>query len=135
MAILGYLITSHEISVKSPNIFQDLVATSNLKSQTGLQKYLQFSGKLVPSDYSAVCKLCYNIWWIRGKLNFILWPLLNIPQIPKGLLYRLASAVSDDKSDKTRNQPNVQTVGFRGSGIEGEGENFAPGEPVASAPS
>jgi len=72
LAILGYLITSHQMAVKRPTVFHEVVGNSNFKSQTGLQKYIEVSGKLVPSDYGAVCKLCYNIWWMGGKVNFIL---------------------------------------------------------------
>jgi len=61
LANLGYLITSHEISERIPAIFHEVVAEANLKSITGLQRYLKFSGKLIISDYNAICKLCYNI--------------------------------------------------------------------------
>lgn len=62
LAILGYLIASHEMSGKNSDNFYELVKNSTLKSQKALKKYVKFSGKLISSDYNAVCKLCYNIW-------------------------------------------------------------------------
>jgi len=134
LAILGYLITSHELSGKNRALYHGLIANSNLKSQQCLQKYLKFSGKLIPSDYSAICKLCYNIWWIGGEMNYILWPLLNIPRIPKTLLYRFALSVFKEKSNQASTFENVQAVGETYIGTEAEGEGYGPGEPVASAP-
>jgi len=72
LATLGYLIASHQMAVKTPSLFREVVGNSNFKSQKGLRKYIQFSGKLVLSDYSSVCKLCYNIWWMQGIVNFII---------------------------------------------------------------
>jgi len=134
LATLGYLIATHELSVKSPALFHEVIANTNLKSQTCLQRYLKFSGKLIPSDYSAVCKLCYNIWWIEGEMNYILWPLLNIPRIPKNLLFRFALSVFKDKSNNEITFGNVQAIGETCLATEGEGERYGPGEPVASAP-
>jgi len=134
LATLGYLIACHEISRKSSSKFNTVVKNSISKSQNGLKKYVRFSGKLISSDYIAVCKLCYNIWWTGGEVNYLLWPLLNIPEIPKTLLYRLASEVLNVKSDKANACKNAQTAGDTGPCVEGEGERFAPGELVASAP-
>lgn len=135
LATQGYLIATHELCGKSPALFHELIKNSNLKSLTCLQRYLKFSGKLIPSDYSDICKLCYNIWWIRGEINYILWPLLNVPRIPKNLLYIFAHSVFKEKSNQVSTFENVQAVGETCLATEGEGETYGPGEPVASAPS
>lgn len=134
LAILGFLVTSHKISETRRTIFHEIVGNANSKSQKSLEKYVRFSGKLISSDYSALFKLCYNIWWFGGDINYILYPLLNIPQTPKALLYRFAFAVVDNHSLKATTQKNANTSsGMEGEG-EGEGETFTPGQQVPSAP-
>jgi len=61
LANLGYVITSHGLQRKNPEILWDVVADANAKALGLLKLYLKFSGELIPSDHSAICKLCYNI--------------------------------------------------------------------------
>jgi len=134
LAILGYLITSHKVCERSPAIFCELVENANLKSQKGLVEYLTFSGKLILSDYTAVCKLCYNIWWCGRDVNYILWPLLNIPQIPKVLLHTFALEVVNKQYQHPRTQGLAQADGVTRPGMDGEGETCSRVQVVASAP-
>jgi len=55
-------------------------------------------------------------------MNYILWPLLNIPRIPKNLLYRFALTVCKEKTNQASKFENVQAVGETRLATEGEGE-------------
>jgi len=44
-------------------------------------------------------------------------------------------AISCEKSGQGSGPENTKTLGFKSSDVEGEGECYLPGEPVASAPS